>query len=73
MGIPSTKMTIVAAVEPPIVYKDLNFHEEPIISKEEPIDLECIQLPTFLVEKEFEMKKKLTKKTLSKPVKLSYC
>lgn len=43
----------------------------PIVPKEEQIELEDIELSKFLVERGIEKKRISTKKTISKPVKLS--
>jgi len=42
-----------------VVHPDVNFHDEPIMPKEEPIDLEDIPIPAFLVQESSKPKKKV--------------
>ena len=51
-----------------VVHPDVNFHDEPIMPKEEPIDLEDIPIPAFLVQESSKPKKKV--KSVAKPVSL---
>ncbi|KAL1826371.1 hypothetical protein ACET3Z_004783 [Daucus carota] len=47
-----------------VLHPDVNFHDEPIMPKEEPIDLDNIPIPAFLVEETPKPKKKV--KTVAK-------
>ena len=47
-----------------VMHPDVNFHDEPIIPKEEPIDLDNILVPAFLFQEPSKPKKKV--KTVAK-------
>ena len=45
-------------IDTTVVHPDVNFHDEPIMPKEEPIDLENIPVPAFLFQESSKPKKK---------------
>ncbi|XP_063938017.1 uncharacterized protein LOC135147904 [Daucus carota subsp. sativus] len=44
--------------ETTVMHPDVNFHDEPILPKEEPIDLDNIPVPAFLIQETSKPKKK---------------